>query len=49
MGRSYSEIAGHLNEAGFMTGRGKKFYPQTVKNYLKRMNGERFAITATET
>jgi DNA invertase Pin-like site-specific DNA recombinase len=36
MGRSYSEIARHLNNAGVMTATGRKFYPQTVKNYLQR-------------
>jgi len=34
--RSYSEIARHLNDAGFTTTTGRKFYPQTVKNYLTR-------------
>jgi DNA invertase Pin-like site-specific DNA recombinase len=38
MGRSYSEIARHLNDAGFSTVTGRKFYPQTVKNYLMRIN-----------
>jgi DNA invertase Pin-like site-specific DNA recombinase len=36
MGRSYSEIARQLNNAGVMTSTGKRFYPQTVKNYLGR-------------
>ena len=36
MQRSYSEIARHLNDAGVLTATGRKFYPQTVKNYLKR-------------
>ncbi|WP_424628838.1 recombinase family protein [Bradyrhizobium sp. SYSU BS000235] len=36
MGRSYSEIARHLNDAGITSMKGKKFYPQTVKNYLQR-------------
>jgi DNA invertase Pin-like site-specific DNA recombinase len=36
MGRSYSEIARHLNGAGITTVTGRRFYPQTVKNYLKR-------------
>ena len=36
MQRSYSEIARHLNDAGVMTATGRKFYPQTVKNYVKR-------------
>ncbi|MBW7964139.1 recombinase family protein [Bradyrhizobium sp. BR 10261] len=34
--RSYSEIARCLNEAGVMTATGRKFFPQTVKNYLGR-------------
>ncbi|MGY3147738.1 DNA invertase Pin-like site-specific DNA recombinase [Bradyrhizobium sp. USDA 3397] len=34
---SYSEIARHLNEAGVTTVTGRKFYPQTVKNYLQRL------------
>jgi DNA invertase Pin-like site-specific DNA recombinase len=37
MRRSYSEIARHLNDAGIMTVTGRRFYPQTVKNYLKRL------------
>jgi DNA invertase Pin-like site-specific DNA recombinase len=40
MGRSYSEIARHLNNAGITTVTGSKFYPQTVKNYLERLNGD---------
>jgi DNA invertase Pin-like site-specific DNA recombinase len=36
MQRSYSEIARYLNDAGVMTATGRKFHPQTVKNYLKR-------------
>lgn len=36
VGRSYSEIARHLNDAGILTVTGRKFYPQTVKNYLVR-------------
>jgi DNA invertase Pin-like site-specific DNA recombinase len=36
MQRSYSEIARHLNDAGFTTPNGRKFFPQTVKNYLTR-------------
>lgn len=36
MGRSYSEIARQLNDAGVLTITGRKFYPQTVKNYLNR-------------
>jgi DNA invertase Pin-like site-specific DNA recombinase len=34
--RPYSEIARYLNDAGISTATGRKFYPQTVKNYLKR-------------
>jgi DNA invertase Pin-like site-specific DNA recombinase len=37
MGRSYSEIARHLNDAGITTTTGRKLYPQTVKNYVTRM------------
>lgn len=37
--RSYSEIARHLNAAGITTATGRKFYPQTVKNYLTRTVG----------
>ena len=36
LGQSYSEIARHLNERGMMTRSGRKFFPQTVKNYLRR-------------
>jgi hypothetical protein len=36
MRRSYSEIAMHLNDAGITTVTGRKFYPQTVKNYVAR-------------
>lgn len=39
MRRSYSEIARHLNDAGVTTATGRKFYPQTVKNYLTRTSG----------
>lgn len=38
MGRSYSEIARRLNDAGILTVTGRKFYPQTVKNYVKRFD-----------
>lgn len=38
LGQSYSEIARHLNNAGFATTTGKRFYPQTVKNYVTRLN-----------
>lgn len=34
---SYSEIARHLNAAGVTTVTGRKFYPQTVKNYVSRL------------
>jgi hypothetical protein len=37
MGRSYSEIARHLNDADVRTTTGRKFYPQTVKNYILRL------------
>ena len=37
--RSYSEIARQLNEAGVLTATGRKFYPQTVKNYMTRDGG----------
>ena len=37
MGRSYSEIARYLNDAGLMTVTGRKFYPQTVKNVIVRL------------
>ncbi len=39
MGRSYSDTARHLNDAGITTVTGRKFYPQTVKNYLTRKQG----------
>jgi DNA invertase Pin-like site-specific DNA recombinase len=39
MGRSYSEIARRLNDAGIKTATGRMFYPQTVKNYLIRLRG----------
>ncbi|MGM4965748.1 recombinase family protein [Tardiphaga sp. 1201_B9_N1_1] len=44
LGRSYSEIARRLNDAGVMTTTGKRFYPQTVKNYLIRPSGQTDAI-----
>lgn len=37
MGQSYSEIARHLNDAGVRTSTGKRFFPQTVKNYISRL------------
>lgn len=37
LGRSYSEIARRLNESGFVTVTGRKFYPQTVKNVIRRL------------
>lgn len=36
LGQSYSEIARQLNERGLVTRSGRRFYPQTVKNYLAR-------------
>jgi DNA invertase Pin-like site-specific DNA recombinase len=36
-GQSYSKIARHLNNIGAVTVTGRKFYPQTVKNYLNRL------------
>ncbi|MGF6311911.1 DNA invertase Pin-like site-specific DNA recombinase [Bradyrhizobium sp. i1.8.4] len=33
---SYTEIARHLNDSGITTVTGRKFYAQTVKNYLSR-------------
>lgn len=36
MRRSYSEIARYLNDEGIKTATGRKFFPQTVKNYLAR-------------
>jgi porphobilinogen deaminase len=36
MGQSYSEIARHLNDAGIITVTDRKFYPLTVKNYVRR-------------
>lgn len=41
LGRSYSEIARHLNGRGLTTFSGRKFYPQTVKNYLSRPKVEK--------
>lgn len=37
IGRSYSEIARQLNERGVLTVTGTKFYAQTVKNYITRL------------
>jgi DNA invertase Pin-like site-specific DNA recombinase len=37
---SYSEIARYLNDMGITTVTGRKFYPQTVKNYLERSSPE---------
>src|SRR4051812_32023149 len=34
MGRSYSQIARRLNDSGILTVTGRKFHPQTVKNYI---------------
>ena len=39
MGGSYSEIARQLNDAGVLTATGKRFFPQTVKNYVLRLSG----------
>lgn len=36
-GLSYSEIARRLNERGIITRTGRKFFPQTVKNYYLRL------------
>jgi DNA invertase Pin-like site-specific DNA recombinase len=36
--RNYSEIASELNRRGILTTTGKRFYPQTVKNYLTRQS-----------
>lgn len=38
MGISYSAIARLLNERGITTATGKRFYPQTVKNYMMRLD-----------
>ena len=35
--KSYSEIARQLNESGYQTRTGKRFYPQTVKNIALRL------------
>lgn len=34
---SYSEIARRLNERGILTATGRKYFPQTVKNYMQRI------------
>lgn len=39
MGQSYSAIARHLNDTGITTTTGKRFYPQTIKNYVGRVSG----------
>jgi hypothetical protein len=39
MGRSCSEKARRLIGMGIATVTGRKFYPQTVKNYLTRTGG----------
>lgn len=36
--KSYSEIARQLNKTGIVAARGGKFYPQTIKNYVHRLN-----------
>jgi DNA invertase Pin-like site-specific DNA recombinase len=46
LGRSYSEIARHLNDAGIMTVTGKQFHPQTVKNYLLRLDQTEIVYSA---
>ena len=38
----YSVIARHLNELGIRTVNGRKFYAQTVKNYMARLSSTRF-------
>jgi len=38
LGLSYSAIAKLLNERGITTATGKCFYPQTVKNYMMRLD-----------
>lgn len=35
--KSYSEVARQLNQSGFHTRTGRRFYPQTVKNIALRM------------
>jgi len=36
-GRSYSGIARHLNETGILSAKGSKFYPETVKAVVLRL------------
>lgn len=38
LAKSYSEIARRLNDEGITTVTGRKFFPQTVKNYLERLS-----------
>ncbi|MFT7757731.1 UNVERIFIED_CONTAM: recombinase family protein, partial [Salmonella enterica subsp. enterica serovar Enteritidis] len=33
-GQSFSEIARRLNDKGIKTRTGRRFYPQTIKNYI---------------
>lgn len=35
-GLSYSAIARHLNECGILSAKGRRFYPETVKNIVRR-------------
>jgi DNA invertase Pin-like site-specific DNA recombinase len=45
MRRSYSDIARHLNDAGVTTATGRKFYPQTVKNCMRRLESDHSAVS----
>jgi DNA invertase Pin-like site-specific DNA recombinase len=49
LGGSYSAIARQLNAAGVTTTTGKKFYPQTVKNYLDRIDARQTSNSSSET
>jgi DNA invertase Pin-like site-specific DNA recombinase len=40
LGKSYSEIARRLNNSGITTIGGKRFYAQTIKNYVTRLSSE---------
>jgi DNA invertase Pin-like site-specific DNA recombinase len=42
MRQTYSEIARQVNAAGITTVTGRKFYPQTVKNYVRRFDPHRY-------
>ena len=44
---SYSEIARRLNDRGILTRTGRKFYPQTVKNYIERVLTHEVAVRDT--